>query len=551
MITLDRHHLPTSVPTLHGIILQLLDVVDEQRQIIAKQQAIIIKHEAVIVAQQRIIEQQQQTIQAQQQQIELLTQRVAVLEKQLYGKRTERRHGNVSAPVAECDNPTPFVGHGRRVLPDHLPRVREDYEVDNKICAECGDTLSTMGNLTSEQLDCLPSQLYVIQHVRHKYTCRKCQGRVLTAPMPAQPIDKGLPASGLLAEVLVNKYHDALPLYRQAGRFKRSGLIINRSTLCEWVMHCAGLLQPLVAWMTQHHLKPLGHLHTDDTPIRMLKNSEDQSATGRFWIYTSKGKVQDGNSYPACTVYQFTPHRQASAPHAFLQDFKGYLQADAYSGYDDLYKEKDGKGVAVIEVACWAHARRYFIESAHGTADDNPVHEALHYIGQLYAIEREGRDRSCDAETLRQQRLERAPPILEALHQWLLAHKSQVLPKSTLAIAINYTLNHWQALNVYITNGHLEIDNNRSERGLRPLVVGRKNYMFVGNNKGGQVAAVIYSLIETCKQHNVNPWFYLKDVLSRISTHPQSRIEELLPYNWQPQPASANTNLKLLIPLAA
>jgi transposase/uncharacterized coiled-coil protein SlyX len=444
MINIDRHHLPTDVPALHGIIFHLLDVVEGQKQVIAKQQATIEKQQEVIAA-------QQETIKAQQQQIEHLTQRVETLEKQLYGKRSERRSRNLSAPIDKSSKP--FVGHGRRVLPDHLPRVREEHELstDKKICAECGGALSKIGDMTSEQLDCIPSQLYVIQHVRHKYACRQCQGRVTTAPMPAQPLDKGLPAPGLLAEVLVNKYHDALPLYRQAQRFKRAGLMINRSTLCEWIMHSASLLYPLVEWMAQHHLKPSGHIHTDDTPIRLLQNSEDERETGRFWIYTSKGK----EGYPACTVYQFTPHRRASAPNTFLKDFKGYLQADAYSGYDELYKEKDGKPSNVTEVACWAHARRYFINSAIGAAQDNPVHTALDYIGQLYTLEREGRNGRLDAQSLKQFRMERAPPILEEFHGWLQMQKMQVLPKSTLATAINYTLNHWQALNVYRTEGHL------------------------------------------------------------------------------------------------
>ena len=336
-----------------------------------------------------------------------------------------------------------------------------------------------------------------------------------------------------------HRLQDALPLYRQSQRFKRAGLIINRSTLCEWVMHCASLLQPLVDYMTQHHLKPSGHVHTDDTPIRILHNSEETGQIGRFWIYTSKGKMQD---YPACTVYQFTPHRKSSAPTTFLADFEGYLQADAYSGYDDLYKEREGQ-VRITEVACWAHARRYFIESSLGAALDNPVHTALNYIGQLYKIDKQGRDQLLDTKTMTQWRHDRAPPVLQDLHRWLITHKDQVLPKSSLAAAINYTLNHWQALTVYITNGQLEIDNNRAERGLRTLVVGRKNYLFVGNHKGGQAAATIYSLIETCKPHNVNSWAYLKDVLSRISTHPNLRIEELLPYNWhQTETIDMNTS---------
>ncbi len=557
MMTLDRHHLPTDVPTLHGIILDLLGIVEEQRQTIARQQATIdqqgliiaeqqvkIQQQSLIIAAQQVtIEAQQKTIEAQQQQITQLTQRVETLEKQLYGKRSERRSRTQSA--VEPRSATP---HGRRVLPSSLPRIREDHELSatEQVCSDCGGFLSKMGEVVSEQLDCVPSQLYVIQHARHKYACRHCQERIITAPMPAQPIDKGLAAPGLLAEVLVNKYQDALPLYRQVQRFKRAGLMINRSTLCDWVMQSASLLSPLVVWMADHHLKPSGHLHTDDTPIRMLQNLEGDQQKGTFWIYMHKGT----ESHPACTVYQFTPHRQGHAPRTFLQDFQGHLQADAYPGYDALYREKEGK-TAITEVACWAHARRYFIESAVGTAPDNPVHEAIDLIGKLYGIEREARDRQLNAETLKQFRLERAPPLLKVIHQWLEDQKTKVLPQSSLAKAIHYALNHWEALQTYLQEGYLEIDNNRAERGIRPLVVGRKNYLFVGNKNGGEAAAVIYSLIETCKQHDVNPWTYFKNVLSRISTHPNSRIEELLPAIWKQRQTGLNQHLQIIPAQAA
>ncbi len=558
MITINRHHLPTDVPTLHGIILDLLGIVEEQKQtiagyqeIIADQQAKIEQQNLIIAAQQATIEQQnliiaqqQIKIEAQQQQITQLTQRVETLEKQLYGKRSERRSGVLQASN-KAHSVTP---HGRRILPDSLPRIREDHELSatEQMCPDCGGFLSKMGDVVSEQLDCVPSQLYVLQHVRHKYACRDCQGCVVTAPMPAQPIEKGLAAPGLLAEVLINKYQDALPLYRQAQRFKRAGLGINRSTLCDWVMQGASLLSPLVTWMTDHHLKPSGHLHTDDTPIRMLQNPEGDQQKGTFWIYTHKGS----ESYPACTVYHFTPHRQGIAPQTFLKDFKGHLQADAYAGYDALYEEKESKP-AIMEVACWAHARRYFINSALGAAPDNPVHHALKLIGQLYGIEREGRDHQLNTEALKRLRLERAPPLLKELYQWLEDQKTKVIPQSSLAKAIQYTLNHWQALQNYLQEGYLEIDNNRAERGIRPLVVGRKNYMFVGNKNGGEAAAVIYSLIETCKQHQVNPWAYLKDVLGRISTHPNSRIEELLPAAWKTNTTAAYQPLQIIPAQAA
>jgi transposase len=267
----------------------------------------------------------------------------------------------------------------------------------------------------------------------------------------------------------------------------------------------------------------------DDTPIRVLERAEGQGKQGRFWIYTSKGK----GAFPACTVYHYTPTREGKGPLGFLQTFEGYFQADAFTGFDKLYDDK-GQGASIIEIACWAHVRRRFYESAQGTAKDSLAHEGLAFIQALYKIEALVRKQTLTPDQTKAWRHERARPILARFQAWLCYQQTRILPRSPLGEAIAYTLNHWAALNNYLREGYLEIDNNRSERGIRPLAIGRKNYLFVGNDAGGEAAAVIYSLLETCKQHNVNGWAYLKDVLERISTHPNSRIDALLPYSWKP-----------------
>lgn len=513
---LDRRALPTDVKTLHEIIWQLLDVVE---------------------AQQLVIEEQRQ-------QIACLTERVQSLEHQLYGKRSERRQ-RIKVPSQECEARKGRKGHGRGRLPKALPRQRQDYDLrgSDRVCKGCGGFLSKIGEVGCEQLEITHPQLYVIDHRRAKYACRNCQDKGVTAPMPLQPIDKGLPGPGLLAEVLINKYQDHLPLYRQSQRFKRMGVTLSRSTLCDWVMTSADLLAPLVKRMKTHALLPAHHVFSDDTPLRLLKDREGKNKTGRMWIYTSSGTA----AFPACTVYDYTPNRQAQGPLTFLEDFKGYLQADAYAGFNKLYEDQ-GQGVLILEIACWAHVRRRFYESAQARSLDSLAQTGLAFIQDLYKIERQARDQLLSSVERKAWRQAHAPPVLDSFKIWLEAHQRRVLPQSLLGKAINYSLNHWQALQTYLQEGHLEIDNNRAERGIRPIAVGRKNYLFVGNERGGKAAAVLYSLVETCKQHGVNSTLYLKDVLIRISTHPYSKIEELLPYYWQP---SSKVNQEELLPFGS
>ena len=518
---IDRHSLPDDVDALKGIIGYLFDQLDAQAQ-----------------------------------QIATLLDRVQTLERQLYGRRSERLKSKSSAVSQEvtCDLriTTPAVkGHGRNRLPDTLPRKIEDYELSavDRVCEGCGGFLSHIGIASHEQVESPLPHVHVIEHRRAKYTCRTCQDKVILAPLPAQPIEKGLLGTGLLADVIVSKYQDHLPLYRQAQRFKRMGVALSRSTLCDSVMTAAALLAPLVHRMKSQDLGAAHHLFSDDIPLRVLERGKDRSIpggkmslleksprvrTGRMWIYASKGTA----TVPACTVYDYTSSRAGQGPQTFLKNFAGYLQADAYAGYNKLFEAQgppDEIKAFIFEVMCWSHVRRRFYECALGTPLDSLAHIGLAFIQQLYKIEAQAREKNVTEAVLKIWRQDQARPVLHDFHVWLLAYKDRVLPKSKLGEAMGYTLNHWQALNTYVSEGTLEIDNNRAERGMRPIALGRKNYLFAGSNRGGHAAAILYSLIETCKQHTVNPTHYIKDVLERISTHPHAKIEDLLPYNWTPQ----------------
>ena len=414
--------------------------------------------------------------------------------------------------------------YGRRILPDDLPRERivHDLPDDQKSCGDCNGPLHKVSEEVSEQLESVPAKLYVKQHVRIKYGCRCCEDKIITAPMPAQPIDKGLAGPGLLAEVLVNKYADHLPLYRQSERFKRHKIEIPRSTLCDWVATCAQLLKPITDVMTEDVLKS-PKIHTDDVPVPVQAKGHGQTKKGRFWVY-----IGCGGSSPPAAVYDYTPSRSQQGPVQFLRGYQGYLQADAYPGYDVLFKT--GK---IIEVGCMAHARRKFYDVAQGNKNSGSAYQALSYIQKLYRIESDARE--LNAEERRLLRLEKSKPLLNEFKTWLDKQSLRVLPKSPVGGAIHYALNQWQALISYLDEGMLDIDNNRAERAIKPIVIGRKNYMFVGSDAGGENAAGVYSLIQTCKENKVNPYEYLRDVLTRLPTHKMNRIRELLPYNWAQQ----------------
>jgi len=416
-------------------------------------------------------------------------------------------------------------GHGRQPLPQSLQRQRvvHDLTEEERQCPQCQEELKRIGEEVSERLEYVPASLVVIQEACQKYACPKgCT--VVTAGKPTAPIEKGLPGPGLLAQVAVSKYGDHLPLHRQEEIFQRQGVELSRQTMCDWMRACADLVSPLYELMKQRVLGSKA-LQTDDTPVPVLDAELPRTRTGRIWTYVG----DDEHPY---TVYHYTPNRSRDGPEEFLKEFRGFLQADAYSGYDHFYKEPER---GIVEVACWAHARRKFFEAQSSDLMRSMV--MLAYIRLLYDVEREAGERKLDGEARRALRQEKSKPILDDIHAYLEREQPRVLPNSPEGEAIAYTLSNWKALTRYCDDGDLEIDNNGAERSLRGVAVGRKNWMFFGSDNGGRTGAVLSSLIATCKRLGVDPFAYLRDVFERISSHPQSRLGELLPDQWKTAPA--------------
>ena len=411
----------------------------------------------------------------------------------------------------------PSSGHGRSPLPPHLRRIVRTVDVpqEKKRCPGCGKDRTRIGAETAEQIEYTPSSLVVIRTERPKYACRDCQEGVAVAEPPPAPIEKGLPGPGMLAYVAVAKYDDHLPLYRQQEIFRRQGVEIARSTLCGWVAAMAELLEPVVEAMAKDLLGSKV-IQTDDIPVPVLESPHTRE--GRLWAYL-------GDPEHPQIVYRYSPNRQQHWAQEFLRDYHGYVQADAYAGYDKLFE-----GGTRIEVGCWAHARRKFFDAQGADAVRSAA--ALQYIGELYRVEQEAKELT--ASERRRLRQERSRPVLEALRTWMAREELSILPKSPLGEAFTYARNQWGALNRYVEDGDLAIDNNASERALRGVAVGRKNWLFAGSDEGGRRAATLYSLIESAKRAEVEPWAYLQDLLVRIDSHPASRIAELLPCRWKP-----------------
>jgi len=410
-------------------------------------------------------------------------------------------------------------GHGRRALPKNLPREQVIYELSGQelACPCCGGTRVEIGSETSEQLEFIPAVLKVIEHIRKKYACRHCEEHVTIAAKAPQPIEKGLPGPGLLAYTVLGKYGDHLPLYRQEDILARHGVVIRRSTLCDWIAAAAELARPLWALMREKVLQSRV-IHTDDTGVKMLAPGKTKSA--KFWVYI-------GDAEHPYSVYDFTENRKRDGPAKFLDGYSGYLQADAYGGYDGIYASG-----AVTEVACFAHCRRYWWESR--STDPHRAHEALSYIGRLYALEEQFREAKLVGDALCAARQQHAVPILDAFEQWLDdSQQLRVLPKSPIGKAHTYTRNQWQALRRYCEDGALSIDNNVSERTVKIVAIGRKNYLFVGSHTGGERAAILYSLVASCKACGVEPAAYLTDLFRVLPTITSSDdLASLLPDRW-------------------
>jgi transposase len=469
-----------------------------------------------------------------QREIAALRHQLDVLCRRLFGKSSEKvdpnqltlaleqlanEPGAVTEPIEMDSGETPVRGHarqrptGRRPLPAHLARRRVEVDVAeaDKVCA-CGHAKTRIGESVSEKLEYAPASFVVIETARAKYACPHCHDGVVEAAAPPQAVEKSLAGEGLLAHVVVSKYVDHLPLHRLAGIFARDGVDLSRTTLCGWIADVATALGPIGDQLRQE-VTAATYLHTDDTPVTVL-DAQGGSFKGRLWVYLDPLGQQ--------VVFDATATHERDGPEAFLAPFAGALQADAYAGYDALYRS--GR---VVEIGCWAHARRRFVEAL---TTDPQAALIVALIQQLYQVERAGTD--LDADARRTLRREQAVPLLARIDAVRQDLARTVLPKSPLGDALRYLSNQWVALQRYVDDGRLAADNNRAENQLRVVAVGRKNWLFAGSLEGARRAALLYSLVQSCKLVDVPPFDYLRDVLLRVATHPQRLLGQLTPKGW-------------------
>ncbi|MCG5233945.1 IS66 family transposase [Xanthobacter oligotrophicus] len=500
---LDLENLPSDINLLHQLVREMAGVVESRDGEIERLQSIIKK-----------------------------------LQRAQFGRRSERLDPDqlalaledLDADIARIRESRPAAAKlpsertpHRKPLPDDLPREDVRLDIDDAVCACCGGALHAIGESQSEMLDWVPAQLRVIRITRPKYACRVCE-TVVQAPAPERLIAGGPATPALIAQVLVSKYCDHTPLYRQSQIFARHGVDLARSTLAGWVGGACWWLEALQERLCRNVFAS-DHLFADDTPVPVLDPGRGRTKTGRLWVYAREQRGWSGPEPPAA-VYLFAPDRRAERPAAHLQHFSGVLHVDGYAGFEPLARKGD-----VMLAACWAHARRKFYDVAQATG--SPVAtEALRRIGELYAVEAQFRGQS-PAHRLAARR-QHSRPLVAELCAWLEAQLAQVSGRSSLAEAIRYALSRWEALTRFLHDGRIELDTNPVERAIRPVALGRKNHLFAGSDGGGHRWAVICSLIETAKLNDVEPYAYIADVLQRmVDGHPVNRLDELLPWAWK------------------
>jgi transposase len=483
--------------------------------------------------------------------IDKLKIELAYLRRMKYGRSSEQLEhaqlelvgGMVAVPATEQASNVTSIEAGRkkrtakprpglREFPEHLPRrtvvhapaLSHDGGCD---CQACGRALREIGQDVSEVLDYEPGSFHVVRHVRPRLACAGCK-TITQAAAPSRPVERGMAGPGLLAHVLVGKYADSLPLYRQCQIYAREGVMLERSTLTDWVGQAARLLTPLAQAIGRHVLRA-DKIHGDDTPIRVLGGKASLAKTGRLWVYVRDDRPHQNSKVagqaPPAVWFQYSADRKGEHPARHLKDWHGILQADAFAGYNQLYE--DGR---IVEAACWAHARRklWDIHERQHKLPGTLAHQGLERISEIFKIEAEIRGKS----VLRRRRVRqlRTRPVLDDLKAWMGETLRQVSAKSPMALAIGYAVSNWSALVRFVGDGRIEAENNAAERALRSVAIGRKNFLHLGSDAGGNSAAVIYSLIGTAKLNGINPQHYLRYVLERIADHKINRIDELLPW---------------------
>jgi transposase len=501
---------------------------------------------------------------------EQLEHHIQLLLRRLYGSTTEKfdpqqgllfdprlndeqndDDAPASLPASDAPSETPRSStnrnnHGRSRIPDTIEREEVIHDLTDAEKAVLGGekNLVELPAERSEQLDWRPSTLHVVVHVRKKYARRQqlpesgltlAEQNVVVAAKPAEAIPGGLAGPGLLAQVIVSKYTDHLPLHRLEGIFERQGMKISRQTMDDWVLRCAELCVPLYRRMIEVVLGSAA-IHTDDTPVKVRDAWKKLKYTGRFWTYV-------GDGLHPLVVFDYTTSRKRDGPADFLKNYRGYLQADAFSGYDGIYA---GSAGGIVEAGCWAHARRKYHECRR--LDPARMETALAWIGQLYAVEKDLRERretqwrelslEEQASRIAVERQTRSRPLLNDFCAWLESQVTKVLPKSDVRAAMEYTLNNWVALCRYTESGWLDADNNAAENALRGIAIGRKNWLFCGSDRGGRAAAVFFSLLASCKRHGHDPFVYLRDVLTQLPAllplSNDAALLSLLPHRWRP-----------------
>jgi transposase len=526
----DPASLPTDIDALHRIILaQAAEAETREVELAAAKAGLLAK--ALEIEKYKL-----QIARLRRMQFGRSSEKIARTIEQLE-LRLEELEAETSAASSDAstapDEPSPAVGQSsssdrkkseRRALPAHLPS-RDVMHAPSCTCPACGGEMRKVGEDVTCILDYIPGHFEVVRHVRPAFSCRRCESMVQN-PMPSLPIERGQAGAGLLAHILVGKYCDHLPLYRQSGIYAREGVELDRVTMAAWVGKVTALVSPLVEAVADH-VMAAAKLHVDDTPVPVLAPGTGKTKTGRLWVYLRDERPFGGQAPPA-VVYRYSPDRKAEHPRAQLADFHGFLQADGYSGFGPLYQAANGQPATVTEVACWAHVRRYFYDIH--VANSAPIAgEALQRIGRLFDVERTAM--GLPPEQRRRMRQSAARPLIDDLATFLDASLAMISGRSELAKAIRYARSRWTALTRYLDDGTLEISNNAAERAVRPLALGRKNYLFAGSDAGGERAAATYTLVETAKLNGLDPEAYLREVIGRIADHPINRIARLLPWN--------------------